>query len=35
MDHFDHAKGNFLNAAEEILLTKVKKDSEEIEKSIN
>jgi hypothetical protein len=35
MDHIDHAKGNFSNAAEEVLHQKVKMSCEEIKKSIN
>jgi hypothetical protein len=30
MDHIDHAKGNFENAAEEILFEKIKKEREDI-----
>ena len=34
MDHFDHAKDNFLNAAEEILFKKINNECEEIKKIV-
>ena len=34
MDHIDHAKGNFSNATEQVLLQKIKKGHEETEVAI-